>query len=62
MVAQSVDVVKEAGGRGKALVRTFQGVKVTDNLAVELVPRSKGKALHEVPILSALEVQIEPSK
>ena len=62
VVAQNVDVVKEAGGRGKALVRTFQGVKVTDNLAVELVPRSKGKALHEVPILSALEVQIEPSK
>ncbi|MFP6671684.1 MAG: PQQ-binding-like beta-propeller repeat protein, partial [Pirellulaceae bacterium] len=62
LVAQNIDIVKDAGGRGKSLVRTFKGVKVTENLAVELVPQAKGKNVHQVPILSAIEVQIEPSK
>lgn len=62
LVAQNIDIVKDAGGRGKSLVRTFKGVKVTENLDVELVPQAKGKKVHQVPILSAIEVQIEPSK
>ena len=62
LVAENIDIVKDAGGRGKSLVRTFKGVKVTENLAVELVPQAKGKNVHQVPILSAIEVQIEPSK
>ena len=59
-VAEKVDVVKDADGKGKALVRSFPGVKVTEHLTVELVPQGKGKKVHQVPILSAIEVHVEP--
>ena len=63
VVARQVDIVKDAGGRGKSLVRTFQGVNVKDSLAVELVPSTAEKKDQRVlPILSALEVQLESSE
>ena len=62
LVAENVDVVKDAGGNGKSLVRSFSGVNVVDNLAIELVPRERGKKVQQVPILSAIEVDVEPLK
>ncbi len=46
VVAEQVDVVREAGGIRRLLVRTFEGVPVKDNLVLELVPR--GEALPEL--------------
>ena len=48
-VAEMVDVVKAAGGAGKPLVLTFPGVRVVDQLAVELVPSGSGKDPHQLP-------------
>jgi hypothetical protein len=63
VVASQVDIVKDAGGRGKSLVRTFQGINVKDSLAVELVPSTtEEKDQRVLPILSALEVQLESSE
>jgi hypothetical protein len=63
VVARQVDIMKDAGGRGKALVHTFQGINVKDSLAVELVPSTTKKEDQRVlPILSALEVQLESSE
>ena len=54
--------VLSVDGSEKSLVRTFTGVNVVDNLVVALVPRGSGKKVHQVPILSAIEVHVEPSK
>jgi hypothetical protein len=53
--ADSVDVVKEAGGPKKALVKTFPGIAAGRTLDVEFVPVSTQdeKAL---PILNGIEV------
>lgn len=53
--ADNVDVVKEAGGPHKALVKTFPGISAGRTLDVEFVPAStqNEKAL---PILNGIEV------
>jgi len=52
VVAAHMDVVAEAGGRNRALVRQFDGIEAREVLQVELVPASGSKP----PILSAVEV------
>jgi hypothetical protein len=52
-VAAKLDVAQEAGGPGRALTREFTGVRVTENLVVDLVP------IAGQPILSAIEVERE---
>ena len=52
----SLDVVKEAGGRNRALVKQFAGVQVGDDLVIELTPTtSKLRAA----VLSGVEIQSE---
>ena len=34
------DIVKESGGRNRAVVKKFSGVEVKDNLAIELAPKT----------------------
>lgn len=51
-----VDIVKEAGGARRALVKEFRGVRAERELAVELAPRSPDRSDRTVPVLSALEV------
>jgi outer membrane protein assembly factor BamB len=50
-VLAGFDLVKEAGGSHRAVVREFPGVRVSRNLEIELVPRATG-----LPILSGVEV------
>jgi hypothetical protein len=52
-VASKLDVVKEAGGPLRALIREFSGVRVDGNLVIELSP------VTGQPILSAIEVERE---
>jgi outer membrane protein assembly factor BamB len=53
-VAENFDIVAEAGGGKRGLVRTFKGVNVADKLTIELVPKSADQA----PILNALEITL----
>ncbi|MCC6475324.1 MAG: hypothetical protein IT514_16445, partial [Burkholderiales bacterium] len=43
-VLKDFDVVKEAGGRLRGMVKTFPGVKVMDALEITLTPKA-GAAL-----------------
>ncbi|MCX7806194.1 MAG: malectin domain-containing carbohydrate-binding protein, partial [Planctomycetota bacterium] len=49
-VLTDLDVVKEAGGRMRSIVREFGGIRASDSLSVELKP-SKG-----LPVLCGLEI------
>jgi hypothetical protein len=53
----SLDVIIEAGGRNRSLVKEFKNVRAAENLLVELTPAATAK-LRE-PILSGIEIQIE---
>lgn len=54
-VLENFDIVKEAGGANKSLIKEFKGVKITDELKVVFESRTKGKP----PILCGLEVVAE---
>ncbi|MHC4656768.1 MAG: outer membrane protein assembly factor BamB family protein, partial [Planctomycetota bacterium] len=56
-VVGGFDVAKEAGGSHRAVVREFGGVRVKNNLEIELVPKGKNpSSMNEVPILCGVEV------
>ena len=52
-VLTDFDLPKEAGGSHRAVVKEFEGVRVTRNLEIELAPNGKGT---EMPILSGVEI------
>ncbi len=52
------DVVKEAGGSHRAVVREFVGIRVKDNLEIELVPKGRNpSSMNEAPVLCGVEVR-----
>ncbi|MBN2449025.1 MAG: PQQ-binding-like beta-propeller repeat protein, partial [Lentisphaeria bacterium] len=53
-VLANLDVAREAGGRNRALVRTVKGVRATERLALDLVPRTELP-----PILSGIELRYD---
>lgn len=57
LVLASLDVVKEAGGPNRALVKEFAGVRVGEDLVIEFAPNPS--ATYQAPILSGVEVQAE---
>ena len=54
---ERLDVVGEAGGAERTLVKEFRGVRVAGDLTVTLKP-SAGASIRE-PILCGVEVQAE---
>ena len=56
VVVPALDVVKEAGGPRRALVREFPHVLAADALTLELVPSAATPDADRAPFLSALEV------
>jgi len=52
VVAESVDIVRDANGVNKAVVKVFQDVNVEESLLVELVPNEGAK----LPPLSAIDI------
>jgi hypothetical protein len=56
-VVALLDVVKQAGGRHRALVKEFSGVQVGDDLVIELTANPTAK--HQATILCGLEIQAE---
>jgi hypothetical protein len=56
-VLEALDVVAEAGGRYRGLIKEVRGVKVSDELTLKLSPSSS--ALRKEAILSGIEIQAE---
>ncbi|MCX6906682.1 MAG: malectin domain-containing carbohydrate-binding protein, partial [Verrucomicrobia bacterium] len=56
VVLQAFDVVKEAGGPRKSVVKEFKGVDVDENLLIEFVPKTRLPNPEQAPILQTVEV------
>ncbi|HUT35369.1 MAG TPA: PQQ-binding-like beta-propeller repeat protein [Planctomycetota bacterium] len=56
LVLAGLDVVKEAGGPNRALVKEFQGIEVKDKLKIEFVPKAKKPTKDELPVLQGIEI------
>ena len=60
IVLENFDIADAAGGRDRAVVKEFTGVRVEDELVVELVPKTARHTEPErTPILQGLEVERE---
>ena len=55
-VVTGLDVVHEAGGRRRALVKEWRDVPAERTVVVELVPKGRAATERTVPVLSAVEV------
>lgn len=55
-VLDDFDIVKESGGRDRAVVKEFDGIEVTEKLAIELVPKIAKPTASQAPILQAVEI------
>jgi hypothetical protein len=55
-VLEAFDIVKEAGGANRPVVKEFKGIKVKDDLRVTLTPASAGQAS---PLLCGIEIIAE---
>ena len=58
-VEDALDVVKEAGGPRKGLIRTYEGVPASTNLTLEFIPRGKDLTTRTMPVLNGLEIVSE---
>ena len=56
VVAEGVDIFKEAGGKNRALVKEFAGIEALDNLSLEFVPRTTGSEPQQLPVVQGIEV------
>jgi outer membrane protein assembly factor BamB len=56
-VEQNFDIVKTAGGYDRSIIREYQGVRATDEITVELTPKTAGGAT----ILCGVEIVEEGS-
>jgi outer membrane protein assembly factor BamB len=54
---QALDIVKEAGGMNRSLVKEIKGIEASDELAIELIPDAAAK-VHKA-LLSGIEIQAE---
>lgn len=55
-VMENFDIVKEAGGTNRSVVKEFKGIEVKDDLRVNLTPVAPGKA---GPLLCGIEIIAE---
>jgi len=55
-VLENFDVVAEAAGPSKALVREFKNISVADQLTLELTPKASDPSDAQMPILNAIEI------
>ncbi|NOZ20881.1 MAG: PQQ-binding-like beta-propeller repeat protein [Planctomycetes bacterium] len=53
-VAEGLDVTKEAGGKNTALVKEFKGIKASDRIVIDLIPKTGAD-----PAICAVEVAEE---
>ncbi len=60
VVLRDFDVVKEAGAMQVALVKEFEGIEATDTINIELAPKREAITAATAPMISALEVALQP--
>jgi len=56
---KDVDVAKAAGGRNRALTKTFTGIAAGKDLTIELVPRAGKVTRESAPLLCGVEIRRE---
>ena len=61
-ILKSFDIVKEASGIRKAVVRDFRGVRAKETLTIEFAPSESKAANAAAPIINALEIFEETRK
>jgi hypothetical protein len=55
-VIEALDLARDVGGPGRALVREFRGVPIADSLAIGLTPVAPPAGPASLPVICALEV------
>jgi len=61
-VLKDFDVVREAGGRYRAVVCEFRDVKADRQLELRLVPKARALTERTAPLLSAVEAELQPAR
>ncbi|MCK4264515.1 MAG: hypothetical protein KAX27_06180, partial [Candidatus Aminicenantes bacterium] len=56
IVLNNFDIVKEAAGANKVVIKEFNGIKVENVLAVELVSKDSNPTISQAPIINFIEV------
>jgi len=60
-VLEDFDIVRETGGRLKAVVKEFKGIEAGEALRIELVPTVSDPTPEQLPLLNAIELfQMRP--
>lgn len=60
LVQENFDIVKETGGRNRAVFKQFNGIVVAENLVIELVPKAEKPTPQQLPILQGVEILRQP--
>ena len=55
-VLENFDIVRAAGGADTAVVKEFRGVRASDRLQIEFVPRTTPSDQRTAPLVSSIEV------
>jgi hypothetical protein len=55
-VLENFDIIQEAGGHNKQLVRTFDNVEVHDQLLLTLAPKDESTPWSQGPMLNAIKI------
>jgi hypothetical protein len=56
-MVRSLDVIKEAGGRNRSLMKESNGIEASDDLLIELTPHPHAKV--QATVLCGIEIQPE---
>lgn len=55
-VLENFDIIKEAPGPGRAVVKQFKGVRAAGTLTLELLTKAKKPPLNVRPLINAVEI------
>jgi hypothetical protein len=55
IVAENVDILREAGSHDTLLIKEFDTIQVTNNMVVELVPKVLNPAVGQLPVIQYVE-------
>ncbi|NOZ23328.1 MAG: PQQ-binding-like beta-propeller repeat protein [Planctomycetes bacterium] len=59
VVCKDFDIVKEAGGANRAVVKEFKGIRATKDLKLEFLSKVKQPEKSQLPLLQAIEIEKE---
>ncbi|MCK4345818.1 MAG: hypothetical protein KAX05_11080, partial [Bacteroidales bacterium] len=55
-VLENFDILKLAGSANRAIVKEFKGIKVKDNLKLELIPKVSNSEMKQAPVINFIEI------